>query len=135
MIAIIIVVVGVAIFGGEYPTNHLLYVIMLTTTTVLSITLFMIAKKRQWRVRESIKRASRRLTGRPVGPRPRSEVDRRKRSGVVAGARRAPPGTPLVQQKRTAVSATELADLEKGDGAKGEAGKGWLGMMRGNNWK
>lgn len=106
---------------------------------MLSITLFILAKKRQWRVRESIKRASRRLTGRAVGPRPRSEVDRRKRSGVIAGSggrkgQRAPPGTPLVQQKGTAVSETEMTDLEKGDGGNGAA-KGWLGKMRGNDWR
>lgn len=73
-----------------------------------------------------------------MGPIPRSEVDRRKRSGVIAGAggkaRRAPPGTPLVPKKGTAVSETEMTDLEKGDGG-GQGAKGWLGKMRGNDWR
>lgn len=104
--------------------------------TVLSITLFILAKKRQWRVRESIKRASRRLTGR--GPPPRSDVERRKRSGVVAGSRGKTNTPSAPRQKGAVVAETEMADLEKGQGADGNGrakGAAWLGRMRDNNWK
>jgi hypothetical protein len=46
----------------------------------------------------------------------------------------APPSTPLVQQKGTAVSETELTDLEKG-GKEGGKGEGWLAKMKGNDWR
>lgn len=52
----------------------------------------------------------------------------------------APPGTPLVRQKGTAVSETEMRDLEKGEGGKGgkEGAKGrdgWLRKMQANDWR
>jgi len=114
MIAIIVVVVTVAVLG------------------ILSITLFIVAKRRQWKVRESIKRASRRLTGRTA---PKSEAQRRKRSGMVAGAgrgQRAPPGTRLVLRKEGVISETELKDVEKGEG---KSSNGWASRLGRNDWK
>ena len=126
LIAIIVVVVAVAVFG------------------IASIVLFVLAKRRQWNVRASIKRASRRLTGRDPGPTPSEVAAKRKRSGVVAGSRSekrdtgvrsAPPG-----HKRGLV--VEVRDEERGPLDYGTPPvttkpkeNTWAGRLWGNNWK
>ncbi|KAF2193931.1 hypothetical protein K469DRAFT_727414 [Zopfia rhizophila CBS 207.26] len=72
----------------------------------VSAVLFWLAKKRQWDVRQSIRRASRRLTG-------RSEVSKRqnRRTGVRLNS---PPPSRTARKER---------DLEKGVPATGQNGK------------
>ena len=60
---------------------------MLISIAVASIVLYVVAKRRQWNVRQSIRRASRRLTGRNGNVSRRSEMDKRKRSGIIGGAK------------------------------------------------
>jgi len=74
---------------------------------VASATLFYLAKKRQWDVRQSFRRASRRLTGRPDV----SKVNRQTRR---TGVRMASPPPPAKNM---------LRDLEKGTPAGSEKGK------------
>lgn len=61
MIAIIVVCVFIIVLGGEYSSMMLILVLMVA---VASTVLFVIAKRRQINIRQSIIRASRRLTGR-----------------------------------------------------------------------
>ena len=117
MIAIIVVVVVVAVFG------------------IASVVLFVVAKRRQWNVRASIKRASRRLTGR--GDR-RSEVDKRKRSGMVAGA----GARGANSSSRKGGLAVEVVDEEKGAVERDTSAtmrnanrSSWMQRLRGNDWK
>lgn len=89
-LAAIITVVVVVVVGG-----------------IASVTLFYLAKKRQWDVRQSFRRASRRLTGRPDV----SKVNRQtRRTGVRMAS---PPPT----------AKNMLRDLEKGTPAGGEKGR------------
>lgn len=95
--AIIAVVVVVAVLGGQYLCSSTcrLRLRFLTSSTVASVVLYFVAKRRQWKVRESIRRASRRLTG---------------RSGPTKSQR---------QSKRTPVRmdlppSSKVSDLEKG---------------------
>jgi hypothetical protein len=85
--------------------------------------LWYMAKKRQWKIRESIKRASRRLTGRKVPPRtprgapPTSNANRR-------GTMYAKPSTaPRTQQREI--------DLERGVSSKPQKpSPGWLAQEK-----
>ncbi len=118
LIAIIVIVVLVAVFG------------------IASIVLFVLAKKRQWNVRASIKRASRRLTGRDPGPTRKEAEARRKRSGVVAGGR----GGERMGGKREVtveVKDEELGPLDYGKAptTKRPGESGWVGRLWGNDWK
>ena len=114
LIAIIVVVVCVAIFG------------------ITSIVLFVLAKRRQWNVRASLKRASKRLTAKG-----REDAARRKRSGIAA-----PNGTPRVGgdgrgQKRGTV--VEVKDEEGGAVEYGMEPKAiessWVKRLWRNDWK
>ncbi|EKG11449.1 hypothetical protein MPH_11464 [Macrophomina phaseolina MS6] len=90
MIAIIVVVVVVAVGG------------------IVSTVLFFIAKKRQWEVRKSLKRVSRRLTGRSTVDVARNNREHRRTAVRVASP---PPG-----QNRTAgAQENRNRDLEKGE--------------------
>lgn len=108
---------------------------LLTNTVVTSVVLFILAKRRNWKIRDSIRRASRRLTGRRDTT-PRSAADRRKRSGVIATPRKAgttvahPPG-----QKRGL--AVEVADVEKGTSGANAPKKTnkWAERLWNNDWK
>lgn len=112
----------------------------LTWSIVASVVLFILAKRRQWNVRQSIKRASRRITGRPNPPSRKEEAARRKRSGVIAGSH---PGTRAAYppgQKRGVV--VEVKDVEKGSldhGTPAQTKKPrentWFGRLQGNDWK
>lgn len=102
--------------------------------TVASTTLFFIAKRRQWNVRASIKRASRRLTGRPVNKRPTGYAD--IKSGY--------PVSKNVGHKRGFRMSNGAWDVEKGAlPVRKEAGvgtarpreKSWVGRLWGNGWK
>ncbi|KAF2453757.1 hypothetical protein BDY21DRAFT_260222, partial [Lineolata rhizophorae] len=79
--AIIVVVVVIAVFG------------------IASLVLWYVAKKRQWEVRKSIRRASRRLTG-------RFEASKSRRQSRAGGVR---VGTPPASKR-----ANREIDLEKG---------------------
>jgi type II secretory pathway pseudopilin PulG len=90
LIAIIIVVAVVVVLGAA------------------SLTLWYIAKKRQWEVRASIRRASRRLTGRAVGG-PNNRASRaNNRQNRRTGIRM--ESSPL----RNTISANKIRDVEKG---------------------
>lgn len=96
------------------------------------------AKRRNWNIRQSIKRASRRLTGRKDDP--RSERDKRKRSGMVAGSKKS--GTTAAHPPGSKHGiAVEVKDVEKGQadgnggGANGIHRDTWLKKLQGNNWK
>ncbi|OCK77684.1 hypothetical protein K432DRAFT_284058, partial [Lepidopterella palustris CBS 459.81] len=96
LVAIITVVVVVAVLGSA------------------SVVLFYLAKKRQWDVRQSLRRASRRLTGRSDV----SKVDRQtnrqnRRTGVRIAS--PPPSARKTNQREH--------DLEKGVPAAGEKGR------------
>ena len=115
LIAIIVVVAVVAVFGSKWPTLKTPRVhttAPLTSLTVASIVLYVLAKKRQWNVRQSIKRASRRLTGRQDTSSRRSEAERRKRSGIVAGSKPGVKAADPPGHKRGVV--VEVEDEEKG---------------------
>ena len=119
MIAIIVVVVVVVVIGGKssFCTRRRQRSASHASIAVLSIVLFVVAKRRQWKVRESIKRASRRLTGRAV---PKRQVNRQKRSGIVTGPRN-PRSAPIATKQagvdhkgRRNPKITEIRDVEKG---------------------
>ncbi|THV66522.1 hypothetical protein D6D28_08288 [Aureobasidium pullulans] len=59
-----VVSIGVGLGSKIPPPLSLFSASPLTTTTVTFLVLFVVAKRRQWNVRKSIARASRRLTGR-----------------------------------------------------------------------
>ncbi|KAK6397859.1 hypothetical protein LTR65_005107 [Meristemomyces frigidus] len=121
MIAIIVVVVVVALFG------------------IASTILFVVAKRRQWNIRASIARASRRLTGRfgdkktPGGSNRRTTVHAGRLGGDVQPSRS--PG----HKRGLVVDVDE--DVEKGPLA-GRATKStrprettWVQRLWGNDWK
>lgn len=142
MIAIIVVVVTVAVFGSKTYTKSSTKRALLTVLIVASVVLFILAKRRQWNIRQSIKRASRRLTGRTNPPSSKQQAAKKKRSGIVAGTgsqsgtRAAyPPG-----EKRGVV--VEVKDEEKGPldypaPPKTEKPKqnAFAGKLWSNNWK
>ena len=76
--AIIVVAVLVGVIGSKHQlispplSRHLL-----TLCSVGSAVLFWVAKKRQWDVRQSIRRASRRMTGRSTADLPSKRENRR----------------------------------------------------------
>lgn len=115
MIAIIIVVVVVAV-GGSKSSIFLspLQILCKTATniipkkTVISTALFFIAKKRQWEVRKSLKRVSRRLTGRSTAP---AAAKENRRTAVRV---QSPPASSKSRSNR---------DLEKGEGGGRSGGK------------
>jgi hypothetical protein len=62
--AIIVVAVLVAVGGSKFINGSTTLLLYTNSTLAASAILFWLAKKRQWNVRESIRRASRRFTGR-----------------------------------------------------------------------
>ena len=112
--------------------------------TVASTILFVVAKRRQWKIRESIRRMSRRLTRRDPGPKtPRgAALDRQsKRSGV----RMASPPRPAASKgalpgHKQGLVANEK-DVEKGplDRRAPKNTKprqrSWMARLWGNDWK
>lgn len=92
MIAIIVVVVVVAVGG------------------IVSTVLFFIAKKRQWEVRKSLKRVSRRLTGRSTAGAGAARDNRENRRTAV---RMASP--PAGKNRSAAPKQNKERDLEKGE--------------------
>ncbi|KAF2171418.1 hypothetical protein M409DRAFT_18535 [Zasmidium cellare ATCC 36951] len=105
---------------------------------VATTTLFIIAKRRQWNIRASIRRASRRFTGR--GP-PRNSIDRRsKRAGFQLDS------TPASRGHKRGLM-VEVKDVEKGQGGSVGGGgdvqkpkgamdaEGWKGRLWRNDWK
>lgn len=117
LIAIIVVVVLVVIIGGKNPLLVSSWNVQSLTSPVsaVSIVLFILAKRRQWNVRASISRASRRLTGRAPKNQAFSQ-SRDRRTGVYAGgARKVSPGVVAIKppgHKRGLV--VDVNDVEKG---------------------
>ncbi|KAF1976851.1 hypothetical protein BU23DRAFT_551286 [Bimuria novae-zelandiae CBS 107.79] len=102
---------------------------------VSSAVLFWLAKKRQWDVRQSLRRASRRLTGRSTADLPATKRQNR-RTGVRLNSppapRRARPGREKDVEKglqedprrgKTTTNITSTFDVET------PTPKGWKGMM------
>ncbi|KAK3075668.1 hypothetical protein LTR53_000816 [Teratosphaeriaceae sp. CCFEE 6253] len=126
LIAIIFVVVLVAIFG------------------IASTILFVVAKRRQWNVRASIRRASRRLTGRSGVPQtPRTPGGRSNRRTTVHAGRLASPRSAKPPAYSKHAIRLEDRDMEKG--GQGPSGRGppesvrvekpWAKRLWGNDWK
>lgn len=117
--AIIAVVVVVAVFGSElHPSNAQSRVCSLICGAVASAVLFYLAKKRQWEVRKSISRFSRRLTG-------RTDAARANRQSRRTGVRMAsPPGAARHNRER---------DLEKGKASVAATDKGRVPHDKGKN--
>ncbi|KAF9729585.1 hypothetical protein PMIN01_12449 [Paraphaeosphaeria minitans] len=101
--AIIVVISLVVILGGKNSSLHSPSNVNTHTYTVSSAVLFWLAKKRQWDVRQSLRRASRRLTGRSTVDRPATKRQNR-RTGVRLAS---PPAGRRKQPGRE-------KDLEKG---------------------
>lgn len=80
--AIIVVCVSVVILGSklDVPVSK-----AILTISVASTVLFVVAKRRQWNIRASIARASRRLTGRAPAKDPERDVARSRRTGTYFG--------------------------------------------------
>ncbi|WPH02482.1 Hypothetical protein R9X50_00534600 [Acrodontium crateriforme] len=120
LIAIIVVIVVVAIFG------------------IGSTVLFVVAKRRQWSIRASIRRASRRLTGRLGDSRSKGNADRRSHRVGMVPLKGAPSGVHAVRppgQKRGLV--INVDDLEKGplDTRSKTSKKAFVEKLWGNDWK
>ncbi|KAK5736061.1 hypothetical protein LTR17_007732 [Elasticomyces elasticus] len=127
MIAVIVVVVLVAIFG------------------IASTILFVVAKRRQWNIRASICRASRRLTGRSGAPPTPRTPGRGNRQTTMNAGRLASPrvdGRHANHPGYKAGSAAVVAerDVEKGgsgietSSTKKPKGGAWE-KLKGNDWK
>lgn len=121
---------------------------MLTTATVASTVLFVVAKRRQWDVRASFARASRRLTGRggdgsktPRTPKKSgfTKQDERtvKRDGIRLENRSREDARREEGHKRGLV--VQVKDLEKGDGTVRQRtpvqDSAWKSRLFGNDWK
>jgi hypothetical protein len=109
--AIIAVVVVVALLGGKRSRKHKCSRGSdADALPVGSVVLYIIAKRRQWKVRESIRRASRRITGRSDG----AKTQRQSKRGAVR-----------VEQPRS----SKAADLEKGTVETKVEAKSWKSKL------
>lgn len=107
------------------------------SVTVTSTILFVVAKRRQWDIRGSIRRASRRLTGRSgAPPTPRTPGRSNRRTVVNAGPLASPrvDGRPAKHPgyKAGPAAMVQVRDAEKGpldNGVPGD-GKGWGGVWQ-----
>ncbi|KAF7191230.1 hypothetical protein HII31_07253 [Pseudocercospora fuligena] len=110
LIAICIIVAVVALFG------------------IVTLSLFIIAKRRQWTMRQTLKRASRRLTGRG-GQRSTAGDRQSRRAGLQMTAQPSRQG-----HKRGLVIAVN--DVEKAGGTKPPRVRGnWTHRLWRNDWK
>lgn len=115
--AILIVVILVSLFGSKYHSLHA-PIFILTRHTVASIVLFIVAKRRQWTMRQTLTRASRRLTGRFTQPKTPQTASAANRSSRRTGIRMGSPPRPGVKavyppgHKRGLV--VDVKDPEKG---------------------
>ncbi|KAK3642211.1 hypothetical protein LTR56_001190 [Elasticomyces elasticus] len=127
MIAVIVVVVLVAIFG------------------IASTILFVVAKRRQWNIRASIRRASRRLTGRSGAPPTPRTPGRSNRQTTMNAGRLASPRVDGRHANHPGYKAGPAAvvaerDVEKGgfgiemSSTKKPKGGAWE-KLKGNDWK
>ncbi|KAK5701984.1 hypothetical protein LTR97_004802 [Elasticomyces elasticus] len=127
MIAVIVVVVLVAIFG------------------IASTILFVVAKRRQWNIRASIRRASRRLTGRSGAPPTPRTPGRSNRQTTMNAGRLASPRVDGRHANHPGYKAGPGAavaerDVEKGgfgiemSSTKKPKGGAWE-KLKGNDWK
>ncbi|KAJ4349542.1 uncharacterized protein N0V89_008158 [Didymosphaeria variabile] len=101
--AIIVVISVVVVVGGETIVASVLWTQVLTSHAVASAVLFWLAKKRQWDVRQSLRRASRRITGRST-----ADLSAAKRQNRRTGVRLDSP--PAGRRNRPGPE----KDLEKG---------------------
>ncbi|GAB7362610.1 hypothetical protein MBLNU230_g2922t1 [Neophaeotheca triangularis] len=129
MIAIIIVVVAVAVFG------------------IASTVLFFLAKRRQWNVRASVARFSRRITGRTPTTSKFPNDARSRRTGIMLESPRRPQtrrgetgGVKAVYPPgHKQPVAVNVNDVEKGQGRNpsdsGSEATTWKQRLMGNSWK
>lgn len=110
---------------------------MLKCVVVASTILFVIAKRRQWKVRDSIRRISRRVTGRGVGP-SKSDIEKRKRSGAVMSSR-GPEASLVKPHGHKRAVAVEVGNVEPGtlSNVPNEpvVEKRWTQRLWSNDWK
>lgn len=113
----------------------------LTTSlsAVASAVLFFVAKRRQWNIRASLARASRRLTGR-FGAAAAPGTPRRARGTGVRMVSPQRAGAPAQGRKRGfVVEVTGGRDVEKGmrvdEGRLRPGEKSWVARLWGNGWK
>jgi hypothetical protein len=115
--AILIVVIMVSLFGSEYDDPYASRLI-LTHQTVASIVLFIVAKRRQWTMRQTLTRASRRLTGRftqPKTPQTASTANRRsRRTGIRMGSPPRPGVKAVYPPGHKRGLVVDVKDPEKG---------------------
>jgi hypothetical protein len=115
--AILIVVILVSLFGSKYDGLYTLKLI-LTQKTVASIILFIVAKRRQWTMRQTLTRASRRLTGRftqPKTPQTASAANRRsRRTGIRMGSPPRPGVKAVYPPGHKRGLVVDVKDPEKG---------------------
>lgn len=121
--------------------------IALTRSAVASIVLFIVAKRRQWTMRQTLSRASRRLTGRfgqPKTPQTATAADRRSRRTGIRLQSPPRPGVKAVYppgHKRGLV--VDVKDPEKGpqplDGKAPQNTRPrentWIQKLWGDGWK
>jgi hypothetical protein len=115
--AILIVVILVSLFGSKYGYPYASEAI-LTHHTVASIILFIVAKRRQWTMRQTLTRASRRLTGRftqPKTPQTASAANRRsRRTGIRMGSPPRPGVKAVYPPGHKRGLVVDVKDPEKG---------------------
>jgi hypothetical protein len=115
--AILIVVILVSLFGSKYDGPFASRLILMRHT-VASIVLFIVAKRRQWTMRQTLTRASRRLTGRftqPKTPQTASAANRRsRRTGIRMGSPPRPGVKAVYPPGHKRGLVVDVKDPEKG---------------------
>lgn len=115
--AILIVVILVSLFGSKYD-DPCASRLVLTHHTVASIVLFIVAKRRQWTMRQTLTRASRRVTGRftqPKTPQTASAANRRsRRTGIRMGSPPRPGVKAVYPPGHKRGLVVDVKDPEKG---------------------
>lgn len=92
-IAIIVVAVVVGVFGSKIPSHYPYQGTILTPTTVGSAILYYFAKKRQWELREKLRRSARSIKT-ALTPRATQTTFNRKDRGVSRVADESPSTSP-----------------------------------------
>jgi len=125
----------------------LIIVILVSLFGIASIVLFIVAKRRQWTMRQTLTRASRRLTGRftrPQTPHTASAANRRsRRTGIRMGSPPRPGVKAVYPPGHKRGLVVDVKDPEKGpQPLDGKAPKNtrprentWIQRMWGDGWK
>lgn len=143
--AILIVVILVSLFGSKCDAPHRKDALICHTVT--SIVLFIVAKRRQWTMRQTLTRVSRRLTGRfgqPKTPQTASAVNRSsRRTGIRMGSPPRPGVKAVYPPGHKRGLVVDVKDPEKGpQPLDGKAPKNtrprentWIQRLWGDGWK